>query len=360
MEAATQGRTEGVASKIITGLKTGIVLALDFLAKQLDLDKIVGAVHKIIQSIRRPIVSAIDWVLGKVKPFVMKVIAKGKDLVAKALGGDPNAPPEQRLKNGLREGTQAVNRLSGGRIGITLINPVLAAVRLRHNMRRLEAQPRGTRWAVVGEVNPTAEELTEKLVDSGTTMKDGFASSITYAPVNDLGFGTKMTADPVGPGHPKGTTVSQTLRLELREDKGTREGLGSIAHRQGRYRLGHLLNHHIGGPGNDWRNLTPITPSANTTHLADVERNVKALVIDHKRWVKYEVVVSYRGEAPTRPAGSKVNILETQFARRLLWSYQLKKPGKNPNQLVNDDDKVKSIPTSDSGKVESISAGYPD
>ena len=360
MEAATQGRTEGVASKIITGLKTGIVLALDFLAKQLDLDKIVGAVHKIIQSIRRPIVSAIEWVLGKVKPFVMKVIAKGKDLVAKALGGDPNAPPEQRLKNGLREGTQAVNRLSGGRIGITFINPVLAAVRLRHNMRRLEAQPRGTRWAVVGEVNPTAEELTEKLVDSGTTMKDGFASSITYAPVNDLGFGTKMTADPVGPGHPKGTTVSQTLRLELREDKGTREGLGSIAHRQGRYRLGHLLNHHIGGPGNDWRNLTPITPSANTTHLADVERNVKALVIDHKRWVKYEVVVSYRGEAPTRPAGSKVNILETQFARRLLWSYQLKKPGKNPNQLVNDDDKVKSIPTSDSGKVESISAGYPD
>jgi hypothetical protein len=35
MEAAVQGRTEGVASMIIKGLKIGVVLALDFLAKQL-------------------------------------------------------------------------------------------------------------------------------------------------------------------------------------------------------------------------------------------------------------------------------------------------------------------------------------
>jgi hypothetical protein len=76
MEAATQGNTSGVVSRILTGLKLGVVLALDFLAKQLGLDKLVDGVQKIIQSLRRPIVSGIEWVLRKVKPFVMKVMRK--------------------------------------------------------------------------------------------------------------------------------------------------------------------------------------------------------------------------------------------------------------------------------------------
>ena len=359
MEAATQGKTEAVASRIVTGLKLGIVMALDFLAKQIGLGAIVDSVQRIIQSLRRPIVAAVEWLLNKIKPFTTKLLAKGKELVAKALGGDPNASPEQRLQNGLREGTQAVNRLSGNRIGITLINPVLASVRLRNNMRRLAAEPRGTTWAVVGEVNPRGEKLTQKLVETGAATAK-FRSSITYSPVNDLGFGTKMVADPVGPGHPAGSTVSQTLRLELREeDHGSREGLGGIAQRQGRYRLGHLLNHHIGGPGDDWRNLTPITPSANSNHLHSVEKDVKALIIDHKRWVRYEVVADYSGSAPAAPAGGKVNPLEKKFARRLKWSYQLKKAGDKPNELEDDTKAVGSIAAKDSGKVESITDGYP-
>lgn len=100
MEAAVAGRTEGVASKIITGLKAGVVLALDFLAKQLGLNKIVDSVQKIIQSLRRPIVNAIEWVLGKVKPLVMKMMKKGKELLEKGkaalgLGGKPEEKPKE-------------------------------------------------------------------------------------------------------------------------------------------------------------------------------------------------------------------------------------------------------------------------
>lgn len=86
MESATEGHTEGVASKIITGLKTGVVLALDFLAKQLGLSKIIDGVQNIIKSLRRPIVSAIEFVLGKVKPFVTKLMMKGKKLLDKGKG----------------------------------------------------------------------------------------------------------------------------------------------------------------------------------------------------------------------------------------------------------------------------------
>ena len=95
----------------------GIVLALDFLAKQLGLDAIVDGVHKIIQSLRRPIVTAIEWMLSKVKPFALKLAEKGKELVSKALGGDPKAPPEERVRKAVLEGKRAVERFWDGASG---------------------------------------------------------------------------------------------------------------------------------------------------------------------------------------------------------------------------------------------------
>ncbi|HEX8580584.1 MAG TPA: DUF4157 domain-containing protein [Allosphingosinicella sp.] len=41
---------------------------------------------------------------------------------------------------------------------------------------------------------------------------------------------------------------------------------------------GHLLNADLGGPGNDRRNLVPITRSLNSTHSSKVEQEVKTLV----------------------------------------------------------------------------------
>jgi hypothetical protein len=74
MEDAVAGNPSGVASKIVKGLTSGVVLALDFLARQLGLENLVDSVQKILQSIRRPIVSAIEWVLQKIKPFVTKIM----------------------------------------------------------------------------------------------------------------------------------------------------------------------------------------------------------------------------------------------------------------------------------------------
>lgn len=40
---------------------------------------------------------------------------------------------------------------------------------------------------------------------------------------------------------------------------------------------GHLLNEHLGGPGNDMRNLTPFAKSTNSQHHANVEKAAKSL-----------------------------------------------------------------------------------
>jgi hypothetical protein len=61
-----------------------------------------------------------------------------------------------------------------------------------------------------------------------------------------------------------------------------------LAHKNTCYRAGHLLNHHIGGPGNIWENLTPLYYKANSKHLYDVEVEVKKLV-DKGSTVRYVV-----------------------------------------------------------------------
>jgi len=70
MNEALRGNTEGVANKIIVGLKTGIVLALDFLAKQIGLDNVIDSVQKIIKSLRKPIVNAIELVIKKASKVI--------------------------------------------------------------------------------------------------------------------------------------------------------------------------------------------------------------------------------------------------------------------------------------------------
>lgn len=54
---------------------------------------------------------------------------------------------------------------------------------------------------------------------------------------------------------------------------------------------GHLLNDNLGGPGNSMRNLAPISKTANSDHLHQVETLAKTTVITHGRAVAYDVTV---------------------------------------------------------------------
>lgn len=55
---------------------------------------------------------------------------------------------------------------------------------------------------------------------------------------------------------------------------------------------GHLLNEHLGGPGNTMDNLTPITKSTNSQHNKKVEQYVKKLVNDDCD-VQYDVSADF-------------------------------------------------------------------
>lgn len=66
---------------------------------------------------------------------------------------------------------------------------------------------------------------------------------------------------------------------------------------------GHLLNEHLGGPGNIMENLTPITKSTNTTHFKKIEDTVKqAVAADYG--VEYRVRAFYGSAPPLSDFGS--------------------------------------------------------
>ena len=62
-------------------------------------------------------------------------------------------------------------------------------------------------------------------------------------------------------------------------------------------RQGHLLNAKIGGPGNERKNLTPITASTNSTHFTNIEKKVVELV-GKDYAVEYRVIQDYN-QRPT-------------------------------------------------------------
>ena len=265
--AIAAGAIGSAANFVERTMARTIPIILDFLARFIGLGDVGAQVQNTIRSLQ----ARVDQMLDRAVDWIRRQAAS---LASRALGGDPNAPAAQRLQAGLREGAQAVNRLSGSRIGVGLINPVLAAIRVRNSMRSLSAQPRGTRWAVVGEVNPTGEELTEKLVDTTTAG----AEQREYDGVNASGFGTGARVTGLrgllAQNSPSATNDAWSNKLSRRLN---RHG-GSTY-----YVRGHLINGTFGGPGSDWRNLTPLTQAANNRSIQSMLRTFESPVRDAVR-----------------------------------------------------------------------------
>jgi hypothetical protein len=169
--AIASGAIGAAANFVERTMARTIPVILDFLARFIGL----GDVGAQVQTTIRNLQGAVDRMLDRAVEWIRNM---ARNVASRALGGDPNATPQQRLENGVREGITAVNRLGGDRVGIALIRPVLAAIRLRHNMRSLDAEARGDVWFVVGVVNPTTAQPSSKKPSSAAgSMPDGSSQS---------------------------------------------------------------------------------------------------------------------------------------------------------------------------------------
>ncbi len=157
--AIAAGGAGGVPALIEGALAKSVPVLIGFLAALLGIGGIADKVKKIFQALSKPVMTAIDWIVGKIAAFGKRIWAK---LKSKVRGGDDSAEGKQkRLDLGVAAAVKAVNKYAGRPVAKAILSPLLAGIRVRHGLTRLEAVETGDKWAVLGKVNPEKTEPTE-------------------------------------------------------------------------------------------------------------------------------------------------------------------------------------------------------
>ncbi len=260
-----------------------IPIILDFLARFIGLGDVGAQVQRTIRNLQ----ASVDRMLDRAVDWIRR---QASALASRALGGDPNASPADRVRSALREAVPIVNRFAGRPVGALVLRPLLAPLRARHRLARLDVVPTRDVWGVVAAASPEVIEPTSARVDTAAgTGIAGLTTRIQYQSGTLAGtgntVGTTMTADPLGPDHPAGqepagANVWSSLLV-------TDPGVSNDR----KYIRGHLLNHQVGGSGAA-QNLFPITAAANDAHESQFESRIKTWVNTERKWVYYRVRVT--------------------------------------------------------------------
>jgi hypothetical protein len=153
ISAIAAGAIGAAANRVEQTMGGLLTLVISFLARLVGLGKVSDAVTNIVKKIRAPIDKALDKVVAWIKD-------KAKSILARLLGGDPNAPSEQRVANGLREGVAVVDRYAGRTVTAAVVRPLLTAIKARHKLSRLDVVPEGRFWAVDAAASPGRKQTT--------------------------------------------------------------------------------------------------------------------------------------------------------------------------------------------------------
>jgi len=146
------GGAGGVPGLIETALATALPVLIGFLAALLGIGGLADKVKKLFQSLSKPVMKVVDWIVGKIAAFGKKIWAKLKG----KLSGKDQTPEqkERRLNQAMAAARRAVDKYSGKWVGKAVLTPMLAAIRLRYRLTSPTLVREGDFWAVEGFVNP--------------------------------------------------------------------------------------------------------------------------------------------------------------------------------------------------------------
>ena len=113
-----------------------------------------------------------------------------------------------------------------------------------------------------------------------------------YGPQYNGNYGSLARVDNLSKGHQDGSEAAQIFTDNYRKLNVRKQGS------RGFYVRGHLLSEKLGGPGNDWRNLTPLFQNANRKHESDFESKVKTAVSKDEKIENFRVQAIY-GRSPS-------------------------------------------------------------
>jgi hypothetical protein len=153
--AIAGGAGGGVPALIEGALAKSIPVLIGALAAILGIGGIADKVKKFFQSLSKPVMKAVDWVVGKIVGLGKKIWAK---LKGKFQSLTDKRTPEQKQK-ALDDGLAEANRLAERQLPPDEIRPKLPAIKAKHKMTELTLVVTETEHATAtvhfeGAVNP--------------------------------------------------------------------------------------------------------------------------------------------------------------------------------------------------------------
>jgi len=348
------GKIDAAAVRIENAMTRSLTLLLGFLTSLINIPSPASAIHRIVSSLQDKVYKAVDWLLEKFKKLAMNAGVAIKTAAHKAFR--LLFPVESFGANGEHHTIEAVQageeypivvhskgmdlealieEAKDKRVkGATALERAYKAYQKIH-IREIPLQDKKERDALEDKTAAEGEKKIKAYKEVAALIKDVFPripsianrtdkTLITYGPLHGEFGGSSMTAHPLAHDNwDKGSEPKHNLPPVMIDPSWP-------ASRKERYKRGHLLNQLLGGPGDEARNLTPLTSSANGLHSARVESKIKEIVKpNNHRLMHYDVHVNYPGSKRTPPAGSAANKVEGNFAISLAtkW-YELEPAGK--------------------------------
>ncbi len=140
------------AAMVEGGLRMAMPVAIGFLANYAGVGGIGERIAEIIGDIRERIDNAILWLIDRAIALIRSTV----DLIRRGVQAGVPQDPAERLRLAGRAAVTAARRLTG-RVTAALLNPVLAVIRQRYGLTRLEPFERDGGWWVRAVINPTEE-----------------------------------------------------------------------------------------------------------------------------------------------------------------------------------------------------------
>jgi len=354
------GNIGAAADALENGLARGLTVVISFLAQLLHLNAITDKIKAVIQKIR----GKVDAVLAKVAKWIADkakmLFGKAKDAAGKLVDWwskkvsfkSTVGEEHQILLEGKPPGVRVIVKSDPTELGklveqIDKQSPHRASAEskmaeIKGILTKLE-QLNANRDANVAPINEEREKLykamdkiAEILIAAG--VLDGLATKDVDLVQPEFGAIQLSSA-----GEEIGGTSMKISQLTYKNAPGTQSTTPPQVWSKidaafpRRYIRGHLLNANLGGRGDMIKNLTPLTSSANGLHKNRAESDVKNLVLNDKKIIRYFVTANYK-KVPLTAAekaklGSKADPVLEELAATLSVEWQqvrISKKGAKP------------------------------
>ncbi|MEO0970173.1 MAG: DNA/RNA non-specific endonuclease, partial [Cyanobacteria bacterium J06639_18] len=317
--AIASGSVGGAAKLVENALARALPVAIGFFASLLGVGGLANRVERIIGRVRHRIDRAIDWILLKAQKAFGKFLSKGKKgfnkLTRKVLKW-------WKIDKKFKDKAGNKHRLFFEGKGLTAVLMVASTPQpFESFIKSVEVKDEDSRKAKI-QALAIAKQIDSRKTDSVKGANDEetkkneekkkqdleelinqlsshakvlFGVSEEELPESKINFNS-FTRD--------GAELGDSMTAELLTKKGEKGSVPTtekhkifdklLKRRDGGrsyYIRGHLLNHHIHGPGK-WKNLTPLSQSGNKAHLFAAEDTTKAAV-QSGAIVRYTVKVIY-------------------------------------------------------------------